>query len=407
MYYNTNKNSNDYYSSYRKELSPIEATTERKNSLALATKRVGMVVFLISLIFGLLYTIKHFSADNKELSDTNKTDIENKINSSQINSKFFENNTDSETVPKITMSEIDIDDKAKISQLDNKVLKSNTETEKLPKTIMEKVVSDNKIRTNQTNDALLKKSADIENISKNTISKVDIKNNIKTDHNSLKASVDAEKIPKVIIPKNNLPKSIQIKNSESKIISNLKHNATDSLAQSSPTKSKEHNAIQKEVVALAETTNMSADDIERIVNIILKKQKAKGKSSLEEELSKSTSKRHASKGKTLKESNHYNKVVLSSKNKITKNKLQKISNKFSHKHKKAKHTKYEKSLQYEIATRSNSMRIIVVKKGDTLGKLAYKAYGKREAYIKIFKANPQIIKNPNQIYAGQRLRIPR
>ncbi|RUM69524.1 MAG: hypothetical protein DSZ07_04455 [Sulfurovum sp.] len=52
------------------------------------------------------------------------------------------------------------------------------------------------------------------------------------------------------------------------------------------------------------------------------------------------------------------------------------------------------------------MRIIIVKKGDTLSKIAKKAYGSIDAYPKIFMANPEIIKNPNEIFVGQRLRIP-
>jgi len=47
-----------------------------------------------------------------------------------------------------------------------------------------------------------------------------------------------------------------------------------------------------------------------------------------------------------------------------------------------------------------------VQKGDTLSKIAKRAYDNCDAYIKIFKANPEVIKNPNQIFIGQKLRIP-
>jgi len=67
---------------------------------------------------------------------------------------------------------------------------------------------------------------------------------------------------------------------------------------------------------------------------------------------------------------------------------------------------YTKAISKEITVRSNEMRIIVVKKGDSLSKIAKRAYGSYDSYIKIFEANPEIIKNPNEIYAGQRLRIP-
>jgi len=67
---------------------------------------------------------------------------------------------------------------------------------------------------------------------------------------------------------------------------------------------------------------------------------------------------------------------------------------------------YTKAISKEITVRSNEMRIIIVNKGDTLSKIAKRAYGNYDSYIKIFEANPEIIKNPNEIYAGQRLRIP-
>jgi nucleoid-associated protein YgaU len=52
------------------------------------------------------------------------------------------------------------------------------------------------------------------------------------------------------------------------------------------------------------------------------------------------------------------------------------------------------------------MRIIVVQQGDTLSKIAEKAYGDYEQYIKIYNANPEILSNPDQIYVGQKIRIP-
>lgn len=68
---------------------------------------------------------------------------------------------------------------------------------------------------------------------------------------------------------------------------------------------------------------------------------------------------------------------------------------------------YTKSIKKEVATRSNEMRIIVVKKGDTLGKIAQRAYGNVMDYKKIYKANPDILNRPDRIYVGQKLRIPK
>ncbi len=47
-----------------------------------------------------------------------------------------------------------------------------------------------------------------------------------------------------------------------------------------------------------------------------------------------------------------------------------------------------------------------VKKGDTLSKIAKAHYGDASKYPKIFEANKPMLKNPNEIYPGQVLRIP-
>lgn len=48
----------------------------------------------------------------------------------------------------------------------------------------------------------------------------------------------------------------------------------------------------------------------------------------------------------------------------------------------------------------------VVQKGDTLGKIAAKYYGDPKLYPKIFEANRDVIKNPDLIQIGWKLRIP-
>jgi len=73
---------------------------------------------------------------------------------------------------------------------------------------------------------------------------------------------------------------------------------------------------------------------------------------------------------------------------------------------KEKNLKYGKELKQEISRREQELRFIVVKKGDTLSSLAYKAYGRASAYVKIYKANPDLVKNPNRIYVGMKLRVP-
>ena len=48
----------------------------------------------------------------------------------------------------------------------------------------------------------------------------------------------------------------------------------------------------------------------------------------------------------------------------------------------------------------------VVKKGDTLSKIAEEHYGDARLYPKIFEANRDILTDPNRIKPGQQLRIP-
>ncbi len=66
---------------------------------------------------------------------------------------------------------------------------------------------------------------------------------------------------------------------------------------------------------------------------------------------------------------------------------------------------YTNSLKNEVDVRTNEMRIIVVRKGDTLGKIAKRAYGNVMDFQKIYKANPALTR-PDRIYIGQKLRIP-
>ena len=68
---------------------------------------------------------------------------------------------------------------------------------------------------------------------------------------------------------------------------------------------------------------------------------------------------------------------------------------------------YTKKIRKEIGARRNSMRTIKVRKGDTLGSLAIRAYGDAKYYTKIFSANPDLVDNPNKISVGQILRVPK
>ena len=47
-----------------------------------------------------------------------------------------------------------------------------------------------------------------------------------------------------------------------------------------------------------------------------------------------------------------------------------------------------------------------VKKGETLSGIALQYYGDGRLYMKIFEANRDVLKNPDLIRTGQKLRIP-
>ena len=47
-----------------------------------------------------------------------------------------------------------------------------------------------------------------------------------------------------------------------------------------------------------------------------------------------------------------------------------------------------------------------VKSGETLSKIAQQYYGDARLYPKIFEANRDVLKDPDKIRVGQKLRIP-
>ncbi len=53
-----------------------------------------------------------------------------------------------------------------------------------------------------------------------------------------------------------------------------------------------------------------------------------------------------------------------------------------------------------------SQRTYTVQEGDSLSKISKQFYGNPDRYMKIFEANRDQLKNPNQIQPGQRLVIP-
>ncbi len=112
-----------------------------------------------------------------------------------------------------------------------------------------------------------------------------------------------------------------------------------------------------------------------------------------------------------KQEDTFNKVIIKKDNVATKDDLAKLYAKLNSIMKKdqakVKKSTYTKMISNETKVRANEMRIIVVKKGDTLSKIAFRAYGDAMMYTKIYEANPDIVKNPNLIFVGQRLRVPK
>src|SRR5690606_25788237 len=58
-------------------------------------------------------------------------------------------------------------------------------------------------------------------------------------------------------------------------------------------------------------------------------------------------------------------------------------------------------------TIKSTTRTYTVKKGDTLWAIAKKYYGNGAQYKKIANANKKLIKNPNLIHIGWKLKIPK
>jgi len=127
--------------------------------------------------------------------------------------------------------------------------------------------------------------------------------------------------------------------------------------------------------------------------------------------SETTKEAGATDGDNIKDT--YNKVVLKNNSKGD-DELSKISNDLSNivedetksKDKSESNGELKQKLEEEVKQRKKEMRYVIVKKGDTLGKIAKRVYGNVMAYKKIYKANPDILKRPDRIYIGQKLRVP-
>lgn len=58
------------------------------------------------------------------------------------------------------------------------------------------------------------------------------------------------------------------------------------------------------------------------------------------------------------------------------------------------------------ASKASVAKTYTVKPGDTLSKIAKQFYGNANDYMRIFNANKDQLKDPNQVQVGQELKIP-
>ncbi len=155
-----------------------------------------------------------------------------------------------------------------------------------------------------------------------------------------------------------------------------------------------HNQSLKLKTLLKKTLNKTNNNDQRYINALSKVGRFKNHS---------TQSNH-----TLAQTDYYNKVRISlSSEKAIENQIQQQVNLLIQPKKANKETIYLKTLKKESHVRSNEVRSIVLKKGDTLWALAKRAYGKGDLYPKILKANPQITKkNIKRLQLGTVIRVP-
>jgi nucleoid-associated protein YgaU len=64
------------------------------------------------------------------------------------------------------------------------------------------------------------------------------------------------------------------------------------------------------------------------------------------------------------------------------------------------------SIDSAAALEPSDVEYYVIASGDTLSKIAKRVYGNANDYQRIFEANREVIKDPDKIYVGQKIRIP-
>jgi nucleoid-associated protein YgaU len=62
--------------------------------------------------------------------------------------------------------------------------------------------------------------------------------------------------------------------------------------------------------------------------------------------------------------------------------------------------------EVEAPAQTARVELYEIRKGDTLSAIAKRFYGNANAYPRVFEANREVIKDPDLIYPGQKIRIP-
>jgi len=165
-------------------------------------------------------------------------------------------------------------------------------------------------------------------------------------------------------------------------------------------------ATKEAIVATTNTPNkMSDEDIARIAQMVvsqIEKANQSKPSTDTNRLNKQSTESKAISAKSSQKISNYNKVTL---NKNTNKTNNQVANLYG-KNYRGKKSAYTKSTASEFETRRGEMRYYSVKDGDTLSNISIKVYGNAKYFNKIFEANPDILRNANLIYVGQKLRVP-
>ena len=265
---------------------------------------------------------------------------------------------------------------------------------------------------------------------------------------SAQQQVTSSKVAPLPQTKTPLPQDKASANADIKELENIlatQAPASSSVSQTKVEEKKEESAINKSISSAAAATGvkkLSAEEMAQIAKLVAlelakvqKEQQAKGQTlnvkgedselvkSLEEaeidtleeqnfDLAKVQAVSSGVKAKDEKKEDTFNKVIVEAKDNNSEDEFAKLTQEIDailqteEVQQKKEKLEFKKELEEEAQRREKSLRFIVVKPGDTLSSIAQRAYGRASAYIKIYKANPDLIKNPNKISVWMKLRVP-